>query len=595
MKQMTKKELIDYFIQQYGDSKILGRYISVEEIRKRLNENIKEVTYKTGEIRQAEGCFNSKSRTVNIDLDFIQRNDSSVELVIVHELLHALSFSEKKQDNIDIDKNGLRMTQKQNNTDQKQNVFWGTGLDEGFTEFLAEKTVFERLIEMSKKSKSREEKILIMEKISSVAKGTGAYIDQKDFVGVLTALYSDDYLSNKYFMKLQDDQEVENPFKYFFQEISLGREILKEAIDSLDILTALGAMNNFKSSKEQQERYKQTRKRVFNKIEKLIITTLENEKDENVLRIKMQKVLEVFSKSLSNMDINYRVNPDCVMHLNTPRIANALQEILINENSGMSLGTMVDTYIRLTEPTEPLSQERGTAYKEWEHSIENYCINKGIIDESEVKKAGMLSHILQCYRDELRDMQDQDFKELLSQFRYAKVGSHYELAYIGDNKKIWAGTHELLFDEDGEIALTYGMFPSGEEWIYTTLIDASSSKIDREKMENIRLQVQNISNNSERKIKRAMVLGNDVILYYGGIDDRIVYSINNDGLLVLSEVGVLRRINDDMSELDIILQQETANVSITEMMNEANSMHGILEEKIKKSNEQSIEEKIDSK
>ena len=67
------------------------------------------------------------------------------------------------------------------------------------------------------------------------------------------------------------------------------------------------------------------------------------------------------------------------------------------------------------------------------------------------------------------------------------------------------------------------------------LLQNYSSEVDIEKIENIRVQVQNISMNSERKFRRAMVLGNDVILYYGGIDDRIVYSLNVDGKLTLFE------------------------------------------------------------
>lgn len=179
-------------------------------------------------------------------------------------------------------------------------------------------------------------------------------------------------------------------------------------------------------------------------------------------------------------------------------------------------------------------------------------------------------------------MQDEDFKDVLSHFGYTKVGAHYELSYTGDNESIWAATHGFLFDEDGKMAVTYGMFPSGDEWTCNMPKDTDYSEVDIEKIENIRAQVQNISKNSERKFTRAMVLGNDVILYYGGIDDRIVYSLNDDGKLTLSETGVSRRLTDDMSELDIKLQQETAGVSVTEMMQEADSMQMILGDKTPK-------------
>ena len=46
MKQMTKEELIEYFIEQLGDNHVLGKYLTIEQIRERLNENINEVVYK---------------------------------------------------------------------------------------------------------------------------------------------------------------------------------------------------------------------------------------------------------------------------------------------------------------------------------------------------------------------------------------------------------------------------------------------------------------------------------------------------------------------------------------------------------------------
>lgn len=45
MQKMSKEELIEYFIEILGDNHVLEKYLSINEIRKRLNENIKEVTY----------------------------------------------------------------------------------------------------------------------------------------------------------------------------------------------------------------------------------------------------------------------------------------------------------------------------------------------------------------------------------------------------------------------------------------------------------------------------------------------------------------------------------------------------------------------
>ena len=45
MKQMTKEELIEYFIEQLGDNEILGQVMTIEQIREKLNTIIKDVRY----------------------------------------------------------------------------------------------------------------------------------------------------------------------------------------------------------------------------------------------------------------------------------------------------------------------------------------------------------------------------------------------------------------------------------------------------------------------------------------------------------------------------------------------------------------------
>ena len=42
MQKMDKEELIEYFIELLGDNHVLEKYISIDEIRERLNENIKK-------------------------------------------------------------------------------------------------------------------------------------------------------------------------------------------------------------------------------------------------------------------------------------------------------------------------------------------------------------------------------------------------------------------------------------------------------------------------------------------------------------------------------------------------------------------------
>ena len=93
MKQMTKEELIEYFIEQLGDNEILGQFITIEQIREKLKTVIRDVTY-IAETENAEAHWEIESDgrgTINFDLEKILPEYE--RLTIVHELLHVLSTS----------------------------------------------------------------------------------------------------------------------------------------------------------------------------------------------------------------------------------------------------------------------------------------------------------------------------------------------------------------------------------------------------------------------------------------------------------------------------------------------------------------------
>ena len=94
MKQMTKEELIEYFIEQLGDNEILGSIMSIEQIRDKLKNIISEITY-FKEDGNAAACWrwrkDGKGGGVNFDMRSVRQREENV--VIVHELLHALSTS----------------------------------------------------------------------------------------------------------------------------------------------------------------------------------------------------------------------------------------------------------------------------------------------------------------------------------------------------------------------------------------------------------------------------------------------------------------------------------------------------------------------
>ena len=86
MKQMTKEELIEYFIEQLGDNEVLGKIMTIDQIREKLNYMIKDVTYNK-EIRNymASWSYENDGRgVINFDLDQIEegqeKNNSKTKL-----------------------------------------------------------------------------------------------------------------------------------------------------------------------------------------------------------------------------------------------------------------------------------------------------------------------------------------------------------------------------------------------------------------------------------------------------------------------------------------------------------------------------------
>ena len=59
--------------------------------------------------------------------------------------------------------------------------------------------------------------------------------------------------------------------------------------------------------------------------------------------------------------------------------------------------------------------------------------------------------------------------------------------------------------------------------------------------------------------------------------------------------GVERRFTDDMSELDIQLQEQTSEVSVSEMMQEADSIKKVLEQNTKNNQEDTREDEYNGK
>lgn len=231
MKQISKDELISYFIGQLGNNSILNNYLSIEEIRERLNKNILGVTYvqKTG---ASGGTYSISTKNVNLCMGKF-RSEEEFKKTIVHELLHALSFSEVEDENTKTTKIGFQINQMKKDGTFEKNSQWfytsdmlwrttGKAINEGITELLTE------------------------EILGATQKDNG-YQLEKDVTREMFKIVGKESIISKYFSQIKNSREVENGFGYLYEESineyykdvkwqEMIHEILFKVIDNLEQL-----------------------------------------------------------------------------------------------------------------------------------------------------------------------------------------------------------------------------------------------------------------------------------------------------------------------------------------------------------------------
>lgn len=87
MEQMNKKELIERFIELLGNNEILGKVMSIKQIREKLNNIVEVVTYKDEPGNFSGECLIDKNGKVIINFDTRKISYLEENVTIVHELL----------------------------------------------------------------------------------------------------------------------------------------------------------------------------------------------------------------------------------------------------------------------------------------------------------------------------------------------------------------------------------------------------------------------------------------------------------------------------------------------------------------------------
>lgn len=425
MQKMNKEELIEYFIDLLGDNHVLEKYLSIDEIREHLNENIKEITYEE-EKGSTAASFDFKKKVINFDLnkssDLLKFREN-----LVHEFLHVLSYSIYQDDNLVTRKCGFEIIQEIRNGDfcdsheqwiysKKRNVrLCGKFINEGITQLLTEE---------------------ILGMTTEIDK---AYEPEKDVTRVLLGIIGKENMLNRYFSKIRNHDEENHPFEYFFDEI-LKRDyemiktksvdftlksLLDQAVQIGDKLAIIYFNANCKLDKDQKELYDLGYKELCNVIKKIIQNALETIKPADDFERK-KDILDAFLKFH---------NPKLSLDIDQPELVMDVTKVVFDKNREANLGTRIWQYKR--------------CISECGKSIEQYCVEHEIINKSDFSKADLLRHVFKYYGEELCKVPDEKIKDILSNFSYKEVDDGtYELYYHGIDPQIAKEVNSHHFDEN---------------------------------------------------------------------------------------------------------------------------------------------------
>ncbi len=295
MEQMNKKELIEYFIELLGNNEFLGKVMSIKQIREKLNNIVDGVTYKVEPGNFAGGCSIDKNGKVIINFDPIKISYREEDVIIVHELLHALSirsmsvknypgYQEIKEENCGIHLTESRYFSDGNKMESNRNY----AINEGMTDALAERIT------------------------GNLHDG---YNTAKDIYAIVAIIVGEDNMLKKYFSEHVYEKELD-----IFEEdmiekygINLGNKInddLKKVFSLSDQLLDLDRIDfmqglNIKGKELQSK----TKYEIYATLEKIINMLIEHEPDA---MMRIQDILEPAFKTSLREQVSNRILGDLI-------------------------------------------------------------------------------------------------------------------------------------------------------------------------------------------------------------------------------------------------------------------------------------------
>lgn len=531
MKKMTKEELIDFFIIQLGDNKILGQVMTIEQIREKLNANIEKVTYEKDKINEAS--WDPENNVLNFDLSSIIYEKSA----IIHELLHVLSTSKNNESKSY--KVGLQYS--------TINDEWNRSINEGMTDWLTMKIT---------------------------GKHSDAYVKETELFEILSIVLEQGVMLKKYF---EDISKVDTKAYNIFSDAIIdryGESISPKIIDNIERILAL--LDEYQAQyinnepygiNENSEKMQQDELNTIEDLAKEIFEHIMSNETDIDKKIEMLiKCLTFLNKSiyLENEIVDVVLNS--IIHdkeFNNKK-EEICQRIEMTEKALMEISKKEINKIKFTvlNAGEVTSEERLKLYKVaciQDHNFLDYnklydlYVDSQKITETNFDKREMF-WMLMRQLVEIKSIDVAKAFEEIDYSEYQKIGDYYQMLHT-DN----------FFDNEGYLLVKrFKNMQSYKECIQN-YIQEKGIKNEKENVELIQLIGD--------KLIRVDLKNND--------DEKKIYffTIKDDGNIEEAKYGEPRRFLDDMSKLDIELSEETADVSLTEMMEETNNLKVALSSK----------------
>lgn len=523
MKQMTKEELIEYFIEQLGDNEVLGQFMTIEQIREKLNTSIKVVEY-TSQPGNFYACWKSDKKCLAFDLNKMNNtSESKVKEMVVHEFIHVLSSSyltyqnndgiEYKNDKIGI--NYMFYRELEDGTKYGEDI--NCAVNEGITDLLAERITGQR---------------------------NNGYSDEKDIFKLLSTIIGEEAILQKFFTDIKpeemgDSSNGRNIFradiiqKYgleFGTKLNIG---VKKVLTLTDELNDLNSKNKIYGLNENGKRIqKETKEEIYDTLYAMIEQIIDREPDilkkvklinkisetSLVQRVGEDLLYNILDDIINDDNINFKNKIDILKQLKLKIPEDFARDMILNSPSSHSLTDMekLESYIRVCGLRRCNEDE---LYK--------LCVSSGIITESSFDKKRIF-----C-----RNIKGSTLEEMTTNFekiKYKKVGDYY-IVTSEDNQ----GIDSEIYKENGKRvnkidALRKRDINSSElQYIVGKGIDSNALSNN---LKNIMEEYEKSFDESKtRKIWACFYKDMIMIHNESDLDSECFYTINQDGTLELIE------------------------------------------------------------